>query len=80
VFYGAAAGPASSAYPLELQKNIYTMSRKMRVGFYRKENTVLNVFLFSLKGLPKYSFNSLLTHFINLFRKGFLLLLKKEIS
>ena len=80
VFYGVSAGPGSDAYPKEQQREIYARSRKMRVGFYRREHTVFNVLLFTLNGLPKYNLNSMLTHFVNLFRKGFLLLIKREIS
>ena len=80
VFYGASSGPRSGAYPKEQKRKLYALSRKMRMGFYLKENTVLKVLAFTLKGLPKYNFNSALTHLINLFRKGFSLLVKREIS
>jgi len=49
VFYGVSAGPKSNAYPAEQQKEIYALSRKMRVGFYIKENTIPKVILYTLK-------------------------------
>jgi hypothetical protein len=79
-FYGAASGPGSDVYDRELQKKIYNLSRIMRLGIYSKENVVLKVLGYTLKGIPKYNFNSMLTHFVNLIRKGSSLLVKKEIS
>lgn len=80
VFYGAASGPSAGAYGKQEQAKVYALSRKLRRGIYLKENIVLKVLYYSLLGLPKYSLNSLMTHFINLTRKGWSLIVSSEIS
>lgn len=64
VFYGSMASPLSLAYPLEEQKRVYLAAKKELRLLYRKQNLPIRLIYITIRVLRKYTFNSLLTHFL----------------
>lgn len=78
-FYGPDSGPGSEPYSRERQVKIYKMSKELRKKFYSGENILPKIAVFTVRGLPKYGLNGILTHTVHLFKRGWTYLTKGEL-
>ncbi len=80
IFYGSNAKPYSAVYPVEQQKRLYLLAKQQTKKIYHKQNLPFRLINLTLKGLMKYSFNSMLTHFIIGPKRFFDLIFKGEVQ
>ena len=80
VFYGHASRPLSGAYSAKDQENVYRAALRQRRALYKKEGTVAAVLRYTLQGLRRWNHRSRVTHFTQLVKKGYGLLVRNDIS
>ena len=68
-FYGNSAQPVSDAYPAELQREIYRQYGNLRKTMFLKDNLPLQIFWYTLKGLPLFDRTCYSTHFMHLAKR-----------